>query len=89
MPVIKSAWKQLRQSRVRHKRNYAVRVQVKEVVKKTLQLAKSGDAASAAKSLQSAYKIIDTAAKKHIFHVNRAAHKKSRLAHAVGVLTKK
>lgn len=79
----------MKQSRVRQERNYETRVQVKEVVKKTLQLVKSGDVAEASKSLQSAYKLIDTAAKKHIFPANRAARKKSRLAQAVGALQKK
>lgn len=89
MPVIKSALKQLRQSRAHHTRNYATRVQVKEVVKKTLQFAKAGNSEEAAKSLQSAYKIIDIAAKKHIFHTNRAARKKSNLARAVSAIGKK
>jgi small subunit ribosomal protein S20 len=89
MPIIKSAKKQMRQSRKRQARNYATRDEVKEAMKKTLSLAKSGNVEEATKSLPGAYKVIDTAAKKNIFHKNRAAHKKSQLAHAVATMQKK
>jgi small subunit ribosomal protein S20 len=89
MPIIKSAKKQMRQSRVRQKRNNATRTRAKEAEKNTLNLVKEGNAEEASKSLQVAYKAIDTAAKKNIFHNNRAARKKSKLAHAVAGLQKK
>jgi small subunit ribosomal protein S20 len=85
MPVIKSAKKQLRQSRVKKARNYPLRNEVKSVIKKGLELIKDGKLAEAAKFMPKAYQTIDMACKKNIIHRNNAAHKKSRLAKALSV----
>lgn len=80
MPILKSAKKQLRQSKVHRKRNFVVRDKVKDVIKNMIILAKEGKIEEATKLLPSAYKTIDTACKKNLFHKKQAARKKSHLA---------
>lgn len=80
MPVIKSAKKQLKQSLKRKARNYPIRSETKTVMKKFLQMVKDGKLDEAKKFMPKAYKTIDTACKKNIFHKNNAANKKSLLA---------
>lgn len=73
MPIIRSAKKKLRQDIKRHSTNL-------------LQKRKALDAIStfrkkpSAKSLPELYSILDTIAKKHIFHPGRVRRLKSRLA---------
>ncbi len=83
MPIIKSAKKRVKQAEKRRERNFPVRSSMKTHIKKVLLLAKEGKKQEAEKELPSAYKIIDTAAKKNIIHNNNAARKKSRLAKTV------
>jgi small subunit ribosomal protein S20 len=83
MPIIKSAKKRVKQAEKRRQRNFPVRSSMKTHIKKVLLLAKEGKKQEAEKELPTAYKIIDTAAKKNIIHNNNAARKKSRLAKTV------
>jgi small subunit ribosomal protein S20 len=83
MPIIKSAKKRVKQAEKRRKRNYPIRSTMKTHIKKVLEAAKAGKKEEAEKLIKTAYKIIDTAAKKHIIHKNNAARKKSRLARAL------
>lgn len=69
----KSAKKALRQSKKREARNKKVRGALKEAIKNFRKNPKEKD-------LSKVYSIIDTAAKKHIIHKNKAARLKSRLA---------
>ena len=89
MPIIKSAKKQLKQSRVRQKRNYELRSQVKTAIKNLEKMCKGGELDKAKKKLVEAYKIIDTASKKNIIHKKNAARKKSKVARAVNDAEKK
>jgi len=83
MPIIKSAKKQMQQSRKKRARNFPIRSELKTTYKKALDLIKEGNIEEAKKFLPFAYKIIDMAAKKNIIHDKNAAHKKSRIARAL------
>lgn len=72
----------MRQERTRTERNKGTRTRVKTYMKKVMLLSKS-DVAEAEKMLPMAYKVIDTAAKKHIIHHKNADRKKSLLARTV------
>ncbi len=82
MPITKSAKKAMKQAKKRLIARKPYKTQVKTVIKKLLELSKK-DKDAATKELAKAYKIIDTATKKHILHRNNAARKKSRLAKAI------
>jgi small subunit ribosomal protein S20 len=89
MPVIKSAKKQMRQNDKRRTQRFPIRNQMKTTYKKALKLLKDGKIAEAEKFLATAYKVIDTAAKKHIIHPNNANRKKSVLARGLNTLSSK
>lgn len=76
MPIIKSAKKQLRQSKVHHARNTKKREVYKEAVK-TAQVKPSK------KGVALAYSSIDKAVKAHIIHKNKAARLKKQVARNV------
>jgi len=73
MPVIKSAKKKLRADKKRTLLNKVVKSNVKELMKKAKAL-------KSEKAVKEAFKAIDKAAKKNIFHKNKAARFKSTLA---------
>ena len=77
---MKSAKKALRQSLKRYERNVAMKRATKELIKEIDLLVKSGKKADAAKKLPAAFRLLDMAAKKNIFHKNKSARKKSQLA---------
>jgi len=83
MPIIKSAKKRLKQSRVRQQRNYRLRSELKTVIKNIEQLLKKGEVDTAIKRVSEAYKIIDTAAKKNIIHKKNASRKKSYIMKSI------
>lgn len=89
MPILKSAKKALRQSLVRKSRNYKTRKLLKETLKEVAEAAKTGKATEAQKIMSKAYKIIDTAAKKHIIHRKNAARKKSHVSKLIAGMGKK
>lgn len=74
MPVIKSAKKKLRQDKKRTIERAKVEELVKDAVRKAV-------ASKTVKTINDAISMLDKAAKKHIFHKNKAARIKSRLAH--------
>lgn len=76
MPIIKSAIKKLRQD---EKRKYD-NSKTEEIYKKAVRVARN---TPSAKNLQQAYSAIDTAAKKHVIHPNKAARLKSRLTQKI------
>ncbi len=88
MPIIRSAKKQLRQSITRRLRNNQSRRKLKDALKEFVTLVKQGKKSEAAATLPKAYKIIDTAAKKHLIHTNNANRKKSGLAKMVATAGK-
>lgn len=85
MPIIKSAQKQMRQTKTRTVRNRAIkdayRAKVKEVKKGIGVL----DTKKLQEKLSESYKLIDKAAKRNVLHKNTAARKKSQLAKMVSV----
>ena len=78
MPNIKSAKKRVLVAERNRVRNVTVRSAVKTAVKKVLEaLSSNKDQVTAL--LNNAYKVIDKAVSKGVFHKNTAARKKSRL----------
>ena len=73
MPITKQASKKLRHDRVRTKQNAKIRHDVDMIVK----IARKSPSA---KTLASAYQILDKATKAHSIHKNAAARTKSRLS---------
>ncbi|MBI4231711.1 30S ribosomal protein S20 [Candidatus Peregrinibacteria bacterium] len=86
MPIIKSAKKQMRQSRVRRAQNFTVRSELKTLIKKELGHIKDGNLEEAVKFLPKVYSVIDMACKKKIIHSSNADRKKSRLARLLNEL---
>lgn len=76
MPVLPHAKKALRASQKKAKYNRRVRSEAKGAIK-TMRLKPGQD------NLQAAYQAIDKAAKRRIFHPNKAARLKSRLAQLI------
>ena len=83
MPVIKSAQKQMRQTRTRTAQNRVVKDAYKAKVKEVKKGIGVLDASTLQEKLSESYKFIDKAAKKNILHKNAAARKKSKLAKMV------
>ncbi|OGG17015.1 hypothetical protein A3D77_03760 [Candidatus Gottesmanbacteria bacterium RIFCSPHIGHO2_02_FULL_39_11] len=73
MPIIKSAKKKLRQDVKRTAVNLLVRNTVKQKVKNYRKT-------PTVQSLKEVFKAVDTAAKKNVFHANKASRLKSRLS---------
>lgn len=80
MPNTKAAEKTVRQDAKRNARNRQTRSQLRGLIKKTREAAKTGDA----KATEDAYKVIakklDQSAAKNRIHKNKANRLKSRLA---------
>ena len=81
-----SAEKRQRQSEVRRLRNRKVRSEVRTTVRKFLEAVAAKNKESAAKLYISCQKLIDTAARKGVYHMNTAARKKSRLSARLAAL---
>ncbi len=77
MPVIRSAIKKLHQDKKREKRNLLAKKKVLEALKKF----KKNPSPSL---LSKTYSMLDTAAKKKIFHAKRSARLKSALTKLLG-----
>ena len=89
MPIIQSAIKRMRQSRVRQARLTPVKSHMKTMMKNILDLSKAGKKDEAAKVLPQVFKAIDMAAKKNILHWKTAARKKSLVSRAIAGMGKK
>lgn len=76
MPVIASAKKKLRQDIKRKEKNKILENAYKTAVKKA-------EKSPTEKTLQSAFSLVDKAAKHYIIHKNKASRIKSRLAKAL------
>ncbi|MDD5085801.1 MAG: 30S ribosomal protein S20 [Candidatus Omnitrophica bacterium] len=79
MPVTKSGWKRMRQSREIHKRNHAALTELKTLSKKFFALLKDNPE-KAIEQAQLLYSKLDKAVTKGIIPKNRANRKKSRVA---------
>ena len=77
---IASGLKRARQDVKLNAANTGLRSRFRTVVKNVLKTIDSGDKAKAAEQFRDAQKVIDSVADKRVFHKNKAARHKSRLA---------
>lgn len=87
MIVKGSAAKRHRQSEKRRLQNRIVRSQIRTSAKKVLHAVQEKDGTAAAEALHSFSSLVDSAARKGVYHRNTAARKKSRMALKVNSLT--
>ena len=80
MPLIKSAKKRLRQDEKKRIRNKAIRNEVRNQVKKINKLFLAGNIEEARRIQPEIVRLIDKTASKGIWHKNKAARIKSRIA---------
>jgi small subunit ribosomal protein S20 len=80
MANLKSSKKDIRRTLKRTEARKPFERNALMAVKKIVKLTESGETASAAEMLPGAFKAIDKAAKKNIFHKNKAARMKSRIS---------
>ena len=83
MPNIKSAKKRVLVNAKKNEQNKAIRSAVKTEMKKIDLLIKENKLEEAKASLAAAFKAIDSACTKNIYHANNASNKKSKLAKKV------
>jgi small subunit ribosomal protein S20 len=83
---IASGLKRVRQDTKLNLANTVLRTRFRTVVKNVQKAVVAGDKAKAAELFQIAQKVIDSVADKGIFHKNKAARHKSRLAAKVKAL---
>lgn len=83
MPNIKSAKKRVLVNAKKSEQNKAIRSAVKTEMKKVDLLIKENKLEEAKASLAVAFKAIDSACTKNIFHANNASNKKAKLAKKV------
>lgn len=74
------ARKRARQSQKHRAHNASLRTAFRTAVKKVLKVVESGDKAAAQAEFLAAAKVMDRIADKGVFHKNKAARHKSRLA---------
>ncbi len=87
MPILKSAWKELRKSHARNKRNIGIKSELKTIEKKVenfISAKKKAEALGFYKILASK---LDKAASKNIIHKKTASRKKSRIIKRLNKLT--
>ena len=85
MPNIKSAKKRVLVNAKKTEQNKAIRSAVKTEMKKVDMLIKENKLEEAKASLAAAFKAIDSACAKNIYHANNASNKKAKLAKKVDV----
>ncbi len=83
MANIRSQIKRNRQTVTRTARNRAIRSELRTYARRALEVAESGDGASADAALREAKRKLDVAVSKGILHRNTAARRKSKLDHQV------
>jgi len=81
-----SAEKRQKQNLKRRIHNRATRSSVRNAQKKFLLAVKTNDSDGAQKAFHSAEKLIDTAARKGVYHKNMAARSKSRMRKKLNAL---
>lgn len=86
MVVKGSAAKRYRQSEKRRIRNKSVRSEVRSSAKKVLAAVDSKDRGAADGAFRAYAALLDSAARKGVYHQNTAARKKSRMAHKVNAI---
>lgn len=83
MANLPHAKKAIRQTKTKTARNEKARNRVDSLIRKTKKLISLGEEKLARQQLESTYKAIDKAAKNNIYHENKAARMKSKLAKKV------
>ena len=83
MPNIKSAKKRVLVNAKKTEQNKAIRSAVRTEIKKIDTLIKNNKLDEAKAALSNAFKVIDSACSKNIFHANNAANKKAKLSKKV------
>ena len=89
MPVKKSAFKALAQSKTKALRNRKVKSDIDALTRKIRKSVEGKDSVKASEWLVQAIKKIDKASQKKILKKNTAARKKSRLSKAVAAISRK
>lgn len=89
MPIKQAAKKALRQTVTRSARNLTITKKIDFLERSLEKALKAASASDAEKLLRELHQTLDKAAKRHVFHANRSARKKSRLTRAVNALKKK
>jgi small subunit ribosomal protein S20 len=84
---IASGRKRARQDVKLNAANTALRSKFRTAIKNVLKAVAVGDKAKATETFQSAQSVIDSIARKGLFHANKAARHKSRLAAKVKALS--
>ncbi len=82
----KSSIKRSRQTIVRTERNRAIKSRIKTLRKKALAAVAAGDKESAVKASSELASAVDKAAKRNVFHANKAANMKSKTAKAIAAI---
>lgn len=80
MPNIKSAKKRVIVNNKKTEQNKNIRSEVKTALKKVDLLIKDGKFDEAKEALNVAFKVLDSACSKNIFHANNVANKKARIS---------
>ena len=88
MPNIKSAKKRVLVNAKKTEQNKAIRSAVRTEIKKIDTLIKNNQLEEAKVALSNAFKVIDSACSKNIFHANNAANKKAKLSKKVDAACK-
>lgn len=83
----KSSIKRARQTVVRTDRNRAIKSRIKTLRKKALSAVAAGDKDAAIAASSELISAVDKAAKRNIFHANKAANVKSKTAKAIAALS--
>jgi small subunit ribosomal protein S20 len=83
MANIKSQKKRILTNEKAHKRNVAVKSELKTLIRKTREAVEAKNAEAAASSLKIASRKLDKAVSKGVIHKNQAANRKSALAKTV------
>ena len=81
-----SAAKRYRQSEKRRIKNKAIRSEVRSSAKKVLSAVASNERSAADEAFRSYVALVDSAARKGVYHKNTAGRKKSRMAHRVNAI---
>ena len=88
MPILKSAIKRSRQTKIITARQRPYKTTMLIIIKNIIKYTESGDLEKAKKILPATYTSIDIAAKKNIIHTKNASNKKSRVARIINKLEK-
>ena len=86
MPNIKSSILSVKTDAKRHAKNLAEKSRVRTASRKVMDAVEAGNVEEAKALLALACKTIDQAAANHVYHMNCASRKKSRLARKVNAM---